>query len=57
MEAEIEADAAALDALATDDFTLIGPAGFVLGKQHWLDSPHAFPTRRTPDEDHQRRLA
>jgi hypothetical protein len=36
-QAEIEADVAALDALATDDFTLVGPAGFVLDKQQWLE--------------------
>ena len=36
-EAEIEADVSALDALATDDFTLVGPAGFVLDKQQWLE--------------------
>jgi ketosteroid isomerase-like protein len=35
--AEIEGDAATLDALATDDFTLVGPVGFVLDKQQWLD--------------------
>jgi hypothetical protein len=36
-EAEIEADVAALGALATDDFALVGPAGFVLDKQQWLE--------------------
>jgi hypothetical protein len=36
-EAEIEADVNALDALSTDDFTLVGPVGFVLNKQQWLD--------------------
>ncbi|HEY1567228.1 MAG TPA: nuclear transport factor 2 family protein [Solirubrobacteraceae bacterium] len=35
--AEIEGDAATLDALATDDFTLVGPVGFVLDKHQWLD--------------------
>lgn len=34
---ELDADAAALDALATDDFMLVGPLGFVLDKQQWLD--------------------
>lgn len=36
-EAEISSDVAVLDALATDDFTLVGPAGFVLDKQQWLE--------------------
>jgi ketosteroid isomerase-like protein len=35
--AEIEADTSALDALAVDDFMLVGPVGFVLNKQQWLD--------------------
>jgi ketosteroid isomerase-like protein len=36
-EAEAEGDATTLDGLATDDFTLVGPAGFVLDKRQWLD--------------------
>jgi ketosteroid isomerase-like protein len=36
-EAETSADVSALDVLATDDFTLVGPVGFVLDKQQWLD--------------------
>ncbi len=36
-EAEVRGDIAALDALATDDFRLVGPAGFILDKQQWLD--------------------
>jgi ketosteroid isomerase-like protein len=36
-EAEMKADVDALDALSTDDFTLVGPVGFVLNKQQWLD--------------------
>lgn len=36
-EAEVRGDVTALDALATDGFRLVGPAGFVLDKQQWLD--------------------
>jgi ketosteroid isomerase-like protein len=36
-EAEQRGDVAVLDALTTDDFALVGPAGFVLNKQQWLD--------------------
>ena len=35
--AELGADVATLDALATDDFHLVGPFGFVLDKRQWLD--------------------
>jgi hypothetical protein len=34
--AEQSADVAALDALSTEDFTLVGPLGFVLDKNAWL---------------------
>lgn len=37
IEAETGGDTTTLDGLATDDFTLVGPAGFVLSKQQWLD--------------------
>jgi hypothetical protein len=36
-EAETEADVSTLDALAADDFALVGPLGFVLDKRQWLD--------------------
>jgi ketosteroid isomerase-like protein len=35
--AELGADIETLDKLATDDFHLVGPFGFVLDKQQWLD--------------------
>ena len=35
--AERAGDAATLDALAQDGFRLVGPYGFVLDKQQWLD--------------------
>lgn len=35
--AERAADTEMLDALSADDFTLVGPLGFVLDKAQWLD--------------------
>ena len=35
--AETRGDVATLEAIATPDFMLVGPAGFVLDKQQWLD--------------------
>jgi ketosteroid isomerase-like protein len=36
-DAERQADAAALDTLLADDFVGIGPYGYVLTRQQWLD--------------------
>jgi ketosteroid isomerase-like protein len=36
-DAEVAGDVDTLDALATGDFRLVGPFGFVLDKQQWLD--------------------
>lgn len=36
-EAQQRGDVAALGSLLTDDFKLVGPLGFVLDKQQWLD--------------------
>jgi ketosteroid isomerase-like protein len=36
-DAEQHADVETLDALAVADFELVGPLGFVLNKQQWLD--------------------
>jgi ketosteroid isomerase-like protein len=36
-DAERRGDVAALEAMTTADFTLVGPRGFVLNKQQWLD--------------------
>jgi ketosteroid isomerase-like protein len=36
-DAEQRADVETLDALAVADFALVGPLGFVLNKQQWLD--------------------
>ena len=36
-DAEERGDADALSALAVEDFTLVGPLGFVLDKQQWVD--------------------
>lgn len=35
--AEVSGDIDTLQGLAIDDFTLVGPAGFVLTKQQWLE--------------------
>jgi ketosteroid isomerase-like protein len=37
VDAELAADVDTLDSLATDDFRLVGPFGFVLDKEQWLD--------------------
>jgi ketosteroid isomerase-like protein len=36
-EAEQRGDADTLETLAAEDFTLVGPVGFVLNRQQWLD--------------------
>ena len=36
-KAEVDGDVTTLDELATEDFLLVGPFGFVLDKQQWLD--------------------
>jgi len=36
-EAEQLGDADTLETLAAEDFTLVGPVGFVLNRQQWLD--------------------
>ncbi|HEX3620822.1 MAG TPA: nuclear transport factor 2 family protein [Acidimicrobiales bacterium] len=37
VDAELAADVATLEALVADDFRLVGPFGFVLDRQQWLD--------------------
>jgi len=37
VDAEVAGDVDTLDTLATADFRLVGPFGFVLDKQQWLD--------------------
>jgi ketosteroid isomerase-like protein len=37
VHAEIGGDADALDRLAAQDFALVGPVGFVLGREQWID--------------------
>jgi ketosteroid isomerase-like protein len=36
-EAEVSQDLVALDAMAHEDFILVGPLGFILDKTQWLD--------------------
>jgi ketosteroid isomerase-like protein len=52
-EAEQQGDIATLDAITSDDFTLVGPVGFVLDKEQWLDryrSGHLVTRSLTWDE-------
>jgi hypothetical protein len=44
-DAELHADAAALEELLTDDFLSIGPKGFVLDKRQWIDRHQQFEYR------------
>src|SRR5438309_12109413 len=37
VDAELAADVDVLEAIATDDFRVVGPFGFVLDKEQWLD--------------------
>ena len=37
VDAEVAGDVAALADMVTDDFRLVGPFGFVLDKEQWLD--------------------
>ena len=37
VEAELRADTGTLEAISTADFVLVGPLGFVLDKQQWLE--------------------
>ena len=39
--AELDADVPALEQMVTDDFRLVGPFGFVLDKEQWLDRYHS----------------
>ena len=36
-QAEMRADTGALEAISTGDFMLVGPLGFMLNKQQWLE--------------------
>lgn len=46
-KAEQRGDIAELDELTTADFTLVGPVGFVLSKQEWLDRYRTGALRTT----------
>ncbi len=45
--AEVDGDVATLDLLATDDFVLVGPVGFVLDKHQWLERYRGGALRTT----------
>ena len=36
-DAEVAADTTTLESMITDDFRLVGPFGFILDRQQWLD--------------------
>lgn len=52
-QAEQRADVGALDAMAVADFTLVGPLGFILNREQWLDRYRSgdFVTRSLGWED------
>jgi ketosteroid isomerase-like protein len=51
--AEVDADVDTLQTLVTDDFRLVGPFGFVLDKEQWLDRYRSgdFSTSRLSWDD------
>jgi hypothetical protein len=53
LAAEVDADVDTLEKLITDDFGLVGPYGFVLDKEQWLDRYRSgdFTTSRLSWDD------
>lgn len=49
--AELHADAATLQRLLADDFLSIGPKGFVLDKQEWIDRHVHFTYQQVDTSD------
>lgn len=50
-KAELHADTAALQELLADDFFSIGPKGFVLDKQQWIDRHTQFKYQKLETSD------
>lgn len=50
-KAELRADTAALQELLADDFFSIGPKGFVLDKQQWIDRHIQFSYQKLETSD------